>query len=264
MHRRPVGVFASEQPLLTNIFGQCRLTKSSTNLLLSPFGGNLLTINGWPCIIPDAGITLAVSGASLSTTYFIYATASSGQVNTLEFSATAYAVSTAVRNKGVYIKSGDDTRTLVGMARTTAGTAWADSATQIFVISWFNRSSKDGVNNFTTDRTSTSTSYAEINSEIRVEFITWATEAVWASITGTFFNSGANALETGIGFDGTTATVECGGTGTGANTIGLSTQKTLSEGYHYATLIGKVAAGTGTWYGSGSRVTNRVNVMVRG
>jgi len=31
------------------------------------------------------------------------------------------------------------TRALVGMARIISGPAWADSATQRFVVSWFNR-----------------------------------------------------------------------------------------------------------------------------
>src|SRR5262245_22315740 len=56
--------------------GQCQLTKSSANLLLLPKDGNLLTINGVACVVPDAGITLAPTSLAAATFYYIYATAS--------------------------------------------------------------------------------------------------------------------------------------------------------------------------------------------
>jgi hypothetical protein len=47
--------------------GQCQLTKSGSNLLLSPFRGNRLTINSALETVPDAGVTLSTGGLSATT-----------------------------------------------------------------------------------------------------------------------------------------------------------------------------------------------------
>ena len=238
--------------------GQCRLTKSSTNLLLSPYGGNLLIVNGTACTVPDAGVTLAPTSLSANTTYFIYATASGGVINALEASATGHSTDTASGNKGVEIKTGDSTRTLVGMARTNGSTAWVDSATQRYVLSWFNRRLTGTTNIFTANRTSTTGStWTEINSEIRNELLVWANEAVWAGAAGAAaLNLGTDGVWLGIGFD--SATPEDGNNafqGTGAvGPVGMSISKSgLSEGYHYVTLTAKQTTGSsGLLISSGS------------
>jgi len=74
-------------------FGQCRLAKSGSNLVLSPFKGNLITINSLAETIPDAGVTLSTGGLSPTTLYYIYAWMSSGTM-TLEATTTAYATQT--------------------------------------------------------------------------------------------------------------------------------------------------------------------------
>jgi hypothetical protein len=133
--------------------GGCgRLTKSGSNLLFSPFNGNLISINGNFEEIPDAGVTLGVGGLSASTTYRIYAFMSAGTL-TLEASTTVHATQAGT---GIEIKSGDATRTLVGMARTNGSTAWEDSATKRLVLSWFNRRAIHGRNGFAADRTTAS------------------------------------------------------------------------------------------------------------
>src|SRR5262249_35450367 len=111
------------------------------------------------------------------------------------------------------------------------------------------------VNNYTADRTTASTTYIEGNTEIRCEFVTWADEAVFASVQGVNSNNTNSAdSNTAIGFDGTnqenginaaaqsTATPNC--------PIGLTLYKSgLAEGYHYATVLIAVSSGTGTWRG---------------
>ena len=86
-------------------FGQVQLTKSGSNLLLSPFAGNLITINSKVYAVPDAGITLATGGLAASTVYYVYAYDNSGTL-TLEASATAYATQAGT---GIRIKNGDAT-----------------------------------------------------------------------------------------------------------------------------------------------------------
>jgi hypothetical protein len=236
-------------------FGQCRLAKSSTSLLLSPHKGNLLTINSTAVQIPDAGVTLATGGLSSSTLYYIYAFMNSGTM-TLEASATAYATQAGT---GVTIKSGDATRTLVGMARTDGSTTWQDTSALRFVRSYFNDPGISMLGSFSTNRTTTSGTFAELNSEIRLQFVCWSGEIVRIEASGAMQPaSGANATSS-IGIDGATPEdVYCNAsTGTANNftyPLGIGLEKLgLSEGFHFATLLGFSSGGTtATWQGSGS------------
>lgn len=245
--------------------GRCRLSyQSGTALILTPYNGNTIVINGQVVTIPSSGVTLSNSGTSSSTVYFIYAYLSSGAL-TLEASTTGYAVDSAT---GVSIKSGDATRTLVGMARTITGLAqWAGlSYNGVFTISYFNRKEMVASNFFSTTRTTTSTSYVELGtSGQRCEFLTWADEPVKFSVNGSVVNSGANACYTSIGVDGATPqdvySLMAGTVGQG---LAISHANSFSEGYHYSTVLGKVSAGTGSWLGSATtaeRTTHQAIVM---
>lgn len=243
----PTGV-AWVTPALQNI-GQCRLVKNGANLQLNPFNGNKLVINSALQVIPDAGVTLAPPAVA-STLYYIYAYMV-GAVMTLEQSATVPVIQAGT---GVYIKTADATRTLVGMARTTAGNAWADTATQRFVRSWFNDGGFAAKNTFSVDRTTVSAVYAEINAEIRTEFLVWAGETVDGYITGGIANSSGGYPRTAIAFDGAVAeagfeTISVCYSPAAASGVAISGAKNdLAEGYHYATLLGDSQAGTTTWY----------------
>lgn len=236
-------------------FGQCQLTKSGVSLLLSPYDGNLLTINSAAEAIPDAGITLSTAGVAASTLNYIYAYMSSGTM-TLEPSATAYATQAGT---GIKIKSGDATRTLVGLARTDASTAWADTATKRFVRSYYNDPGAPLKNAFTALRSTTSTSFVELNSEIRIEFLVWSGEVAHLFMSGSCYGgtAGAQDMNTAFGLDGTTAETGYAKQTTSSNdrrlNIAQSLRKTgLAEGYHYATMLGAVGSGTGNWAGGGS------------
>jgi hypothetical protein len=239
--------------------GQCRLAISGANLALMPFGGNVITINGVSCTIPATGVALAPTGLTVSGLYYIYAVATAGVVTSLEASATAHATSSTPGNAGVEIKSGDDTRTLVGMARVIIGPAWADTPAQRFVRSWFNDPGIYSFNQFATTRQTAAAAYAEVNSEIRIEALIWTGET-WdvtqyiASFSNTVTNS--NSFST-IGFNGAvpekngilvTIVGAIAGTAFGA---GCSSAKAgLTEGYNFATVIGKCDAGTASWTSS--------------
>lgn len=229
-------------PPSAGALGQCRLVKSGANIVLQPFNGNLLAINGTNQTIPAAGVSLAPTGLTPSTAYFIYAYMNSGTM-TLEASTTAHSTDAS---SGVEIKSGDATRTLVGWARPITGPAFADSATQRLVLSWFNQRDLQLLGAFTTGRSTSSASYAEVNTEIRVEFGCWGTSAVKATFAGNWQSSSGVALNyAGIAFDGVTP-----GGGVIQSSTNLSLPASLSraadlaEGYHYATLTAKVSAST--------------------
>jgi hypothetical protein len=253
-------------PGLKGAFGQCVLAKVSSNIVLSPKGGNLLTVNGVVCTLPDAGVSLAPTGLTSGTLYYIYAVATAGVISSIEASTTGHSTSTTAGNKGVEIKTGDDSRSLVGMVRPTSGPAFADSATQRFVRSWFNRS------NASLKLTGVSGSYSsmtggEVNSGNRVEGLVWADETFDAWYTGTVFNDTAGAnFAIGISVDGGTPTGGTGGgTSVNANSIIDGALREafsgLSEGYHYIGLWGRVSSGSGSFFANtfGSTMGGRIN-----
>lgn len=155
--------------------GQCQLTKSGTSLLLSPFGGNRLTVNGVPCIVPDVGVSLPASN-SAATFVYIYAVAINGAVTSLEMSTT---VPIQQAGTGVKQKTGDATRTLVGAAYTDAGGAWADTDGKLWVLSYFNRRRKNSTTFIQTALAATAAiTYIEVNASMRNNFISWNDEIV--------------------------------------------------------------------------------------
>jgi len=212
----------------------------------------------------------------IGTRRLIYAYNNAGTL-TLETSTTTRATSTTAGNVGTEIKSGDDTRSLVGMAfdiNASTVTAWSNVAAKRLVISWFNRRLLSGVNTLTAQRSATSSSLTEINSEIRCEFVTWSTEDVFASLNTTVFNSVAGDIAAGVSFNGATTEHIKGEasiiTSMASSNIpfGCSGVKTgLSEGYNYATLFGSTNAGTATFLGLASNYAafqTAVYVGIRG
>lgn len=244
-------------------FGQCRLAKSGANVVLSPYKGNLLTINSAAEVIPSGGVTGSPSGLATATFYYVYAYMSTSAGMSLEFSTTAYSPNSAT---GMQVKFGDNTRTLVGIVRTTTGGAFADSATQRFVRSYFNDPGVALSNGFTLARTIVGGSFAEINAEIRCEFISFGNELITFSADGYVSNSNANELTlSSIGIDSTTpqeglsAMQAYGATGNGPLAVTVHTSS-IAAGYHFATLLGKVTGGTGTWAANSANPGDRVSL----
>lgn len=242
--------------------GQCRLTKSGANLLLSQMNGALLSFpDGSDAFVPSAGVALAATSLAIDTNFYIYATKSAGVVNALAASTT---VPVQDANTGIYHKTGDATQTLVGMARTITGPAWVDTAAQRFVRSWFNDPGISARNSLASDTTTTSASLVELNSGRKAEFLLWAgepfliTQSAHAknntngtdSATATGIDGTAAASNMTTKFSTATATID------GKNDAGISAAADpVAEGYHYATLLAAVTAGTGTWFaGSGISV----------
>jgi hypothetical protein len=256
-------------PTLADTVNRCavglnnfRLIKSGATLTLEPVNGNLVDINGKMMAVTTIP-TLGVGGLSASTSYYIYLYDSSGTA-TLEAVATGYTVD----SKGRANKTGDATRRLMGMARTTAGTAWADTDAQRFVVSRDNRRTIRAMNFFAAARSTASASFAELGSAERVEFLCWAFDAVLLSVAGDVSNATGSAIGTSIGVDD--ATPEEGRTYT-TNTAGaygtavVSLTANLTDGYHYATVLGLTGAGTANWTGAataGSRTS--IHAVVKG
>ena len=253
-------------PFKINAHGQCRLEKDGSNLKLSPYNGNNLVIDGKSVDIPADGVTLAAAGLTADTTYYIYAFESGSDI-ALEASTTTHAVGAS----GIEVKSGDESRTLIGMARAITGPAWVDDTSQRFVLSWFNRQNKNVIKAFTATRSLTTGSTVEIHSEIRNEFLTWGDEAVIITADGfAWTTSGTSNVRTRMSIDGTTPLVEAQNElqpwqVSKQHAIGLTGMESLSEGKYYSTLMGNSGTGTAAW-GGGSLAGHRTSLktMVRG
>lgn len=243
--------------------GQCQLQYvNTTSIKLVPWNGNLIKVNGVPCTVPDAGVTLSNAGLTAATKYYVYATASGGAVNALEASTTAYATSTTAGNKGNVIKNGDDTRTLVGMVYMNTGApgTFGSSSTWQGVRSWFNDQGIAGNSGLAADKTTGSATYVKMDSTTDITFITWANETVQAWATGVGQSSTTANDFVALGIDGTTpedAQSMSGGT-TGVNyPIAVSTPaRAPGEGNHTLSVLGATTAGTFTMNGASAPVSS--------
>jgi len=236
------------------VHGQCRLSLSGGNAVLLPYNGNNLLIDGTPRQVPQAGVSLAPTGLTPGTDYFLYAFWT-GSAIALEASTTGHATDA----NGIETKSGDGTRTLVGGSRVIAGPAWGPG---LQTASWFNRLLQADVKSFASNQTRSASSYAEIGGgTIRVEFWAWADEAVTITIAGRASPGGGAVVRTSIGIDSATAEDIYAESARNADP-GLTLVKTVTEGYHWATLLGASdGTNTSTWTGHGTaglRTTLRV------
>lgn len=248
--------------------GQCYLSKSSTNLLLSRENGRFITLKTsgvWTRFeVPSSGPTLAPTSLSMNTNYYIYAFDSSGTI-TLEASATAYATDA---DTGFKIKTGDATRLLVGFARTNGSTAWVDDTTSLYVLSFYNRTKKVGISAFASDRTTSSTSYVEVNSEIRVNFLVFSGDVVEIKTSGDMGINATNTARASIGIDSaspedvSSATESPTGVSLSGSAVTTKSKSGLTEAEHYATFLGLVTAGTATYKGNASANGIRCTVQV--
>lgn len=241
------GVSLSTSKLMMS---QCRLTLNGASLLLSPYQGNMLFINGVNVPIPSAGVSLTNSGLAASTFYYIYAFMNAGTM-TLEASTTAKFTDTTT---GWVEKTGDATRTLVGAVYTTAGSAFADTDGNRLVLNFFNRKLKSSYTVCTTNKSISSSTIAELDTACRNNFITWSDELVtlnYKLYVNVTTNVAAGTWVGAIAVDSTTTPIVASITVVGS-AVTINSQSTQSATYcggfsegstHQATLLALVSAG---------------------
>jgi hypothetical protein len=274
---------------LTVLFhGQCQLRYLSTiALVLAPYAGTYLRINGKTYALPPAGLAIAntnvmVGGVAAqnlaaSTTYLLFACDDGAGHAIPDFwpVATGHTTDTTAGNIGVEVRLNglvpDPTRTLIGMVSTDGASHFSDFLT----LSWFNRRPKLNRTNFSTGVSTGSGSYVELSSTIRNAFLCWAGDVVDYRVTGWASNGSSSGLAmTGIGFDGTVPELEvavfCGmhTSGEGSATVGMANlsgaKAGLGEGQHYATLLGACAVSGSSWTGGTTNGGCLIDIMVRG
>jgi hypothetical protein len=265
------------QNILNTIgLGQCYFQyTSATVCTLIPYKGNKVSFpSGAVATLGSSGITTTINNASLngtagqtlsaSTTYYAYLW-NNGSNFVIDWSATGYAIDA---NSGIAVKSGDATRVLVGMAKTDATPHFNQSDGLLNVVSYFNPKPLRSRTTFSTDRSTTSTSFVELNTEIRNSFVNIEGRPVQYAITGSSYNSTANQNSTtGIAFNGTTPEQEVS-SGVSSTTnascpISIFGYKTgLTDGSNYATLLAEVPANTGTWKSATNNAYGTVTLEV--
>jgi hypothetical protein len=254
---------------------------SATQIAFRPLNGRLLPVkdaSGWRNRSIGAGIisgnpanAVRVNGTpnqglAVDTTYLVTVFDAAGA---LEFDFLTNLAHEADAATGVEIAQANDSHTVVGMVRAIAGPAFGG---EMLVLSWFNRAPKSQVKFFTADRSTGSTTYVELNAEIRNAFLSWANEAVHLAYDGSYTNSATRGVNaTGIAIDGTVP--QAGLEGSSSMQTAGDTQAcpvagmvALAEGYHYATLLGKVNSGSGLWpFASNVQMArSALHVTVRG
>lgn len=160
--------------------GQCFFGyTSATVCTLSRRDGRYLFIDGKFEEIPSAGVTLSNSGLSASTLYYVYAWMNGGTME-LEASATARATDATY---GHEIKSGDATRTLVGLLWVNGSSQFANSRNFRYVRSWANNPGIAGGSVTKGSDTSIGSGpWIEVDAAYRARFVAWAGEVF--SISG--------------------------------------------------------------------------------
>jgi hypothetical protein len=236
--------------------GQCRLQYvSATQIKLVPFNGCLIKIAGALYQFPGSGITAANTGLSANTLYYVYLFNSSGTL-TLEFSATGHTTDTTAGNVGVEIKTGDNSRTLVGMVCTNGSAQFQDGGGFGGVASWFNRRRKVMVLTLTNPTITAGTTFTSLSAGVTV--LPWGGDDILATLNG-----GAQIDTTNAGFQ-TAITVDTvvqdlfspfDDVGAAANQfypVNIAGPISgLSESAHNVNFYGKTTgSGTATWAGS--------------
>jgi hypothetical protein len=257
---------------LTCSGANCSNTTGSTTLAFCPYAGNLKTTAfSGVYTIPAACLTatttsMFVNGTgstslAANTTYYIYLWNNSGTI-VLDASTTGHATDSST---GIEIKSGDNTRTLVGMIRTdtnkkvftNGSTAAAQTNNLNTVATWDNRVSTVTRCWFTANRTSTSNAGPlEVNSENRCNFMSWGDAATVVSSQNGKNNTANMATESEIYLDAISGTPAAGLGIVNANAnqdmIVLGSGGAVpSEGYHFTILATEVTnTSTATFYAS--------------
>jgi Collagen triple helix repeat (20 copies) len=251
---------------------------SAIAVKFAPYGGNKIQINGTQYTIPNAGIAglgntgvfvngVGSSNLAANTTYYVYAFNNSGTVTgDFRTDGNGHITDTTSGNEGVEVRcsSGttpDPTRTLVGMCRTNASSQFENSAAFRGVISWFNRRLIRIDNAFTETVSTGSTTYIEVSTSIRCQFLTWVDNAIDMTFCGVSFNNGSNTGYTALAADGIVIDGFTAATNAGAGLYypvgiagGLGGAAAITEGFHYATVFGKQTGGgfAQSWLGAAS------------
>jgi len=229
---------------------------SATQLIFAPFAGDAIKINGVMYSIPSAGVTASNGGLSASTVYYVYLWNNAGTL-TIEFSTTGHTQDVSgSTNAGTEIKSGDASRSLVGMIRTNASSQFVDGFANRGVASWFNRRARFHQGSSVVAGVITNTAaWTEPSTATRVDGVFWGDDIVTIGSIGLEGQNDTAGQLTygGVGLDGV-ANVTCESSAQlQASLVWIMCPcqpTTVGEGYHFMTVIALVSGGMGHIWGT--------------
>lgn len=236
----------------------CRLVRE-TNTKLNLASGYIPLKVGGAWVRRDVHLPVELDSPTVvsNTLYYIYAYDVAG-VTTLEAVTTTH-ISAA--QHGVRVKSGDESRTLVGAVFAGTGGIFADSITARMTSSWFNRPGKVMRITIASTYKTSSVTYEEIDTAFRGQFFTWGEDVRAQMGGGDIRNDSAGAfifIAIGAG-SGTTLNQTCDGAG-GGMSAGAGTRffysanaaTAFSEGTGYLTPMFRVNTSDGVLVSSSS------------
>lgn len=244
---------------------QCRLQVSGANLLLAKVKSGTVFIPGYGlATVPAAGVTLAPAGLTASKLYYIYAYMN-GNAMALEASTTSHVTDP---NTGIEVKDGDNTRLFVGLEWAASAGAWAGLAR-----SWFYDPGFIATTALPSNSSTSSSSPVPINAAANRQFLAFSGESAFVELSG----SGSNSLAgyssyTWIGIDAITPYANGSGAHNQNNLAGetmnfsvAATVSNLTEGFHFAAMLGAAdGGGTSTWGGAAAPGRTSIRVLIPG
>lgn len=230
---------------------------AATTVYFSPFkGSRIATFDGTSWHVSTFTEKSVAVPATTVTPFDVFIVDGTLALETVNWTNdTTRATAIALQN-GVYVKSGTTTRRYLGTCRTTGVSGQTeDSTANRFVWNNHNRILRDTLTTYTADRSTTSSSFTELNTEIRPGVVIGVAEdSVFASTVGSGTNaSNGNAFTAGVAFDSTSA-VDAGFESVVFNNgasmdspVAISGLKVgLAVGFHYATILVRSPNGTNT------------------
>lgn len=222
---------------------QCYLKYiNTTTVRIERCDGNLIAINGTLVPIPSAGVDVTTAGAIASSVYFIYCFNDSGTLG-VEKSLTV-----AIKNAttGIWEKTGDSTRMLLGMAWTNASILFSNIAT----ASYFNRRNKSATHALAASAATANAPWVTLVSTGIIDYVTWEDESVQGTVNASCTHT-ASAQPIYVGlqasslFAGTTFVRSNGANEVTMSSAGVYTGQT--RGKHQAIIVGGTSGGTATY-----------------
>jgi len=239
----------------------------ATTIYCTPYRGNQIALysgSAWN-VRASAEFSLALGTLTSGLPYdvFCYDNAGTPKLEFLAWTNGTTRATALVMQDGVLCKSGALTRRYLGTFYTSSTTATEDSAAKRYLFNYYNQKDRPLSGTFSADRSTSSTTYAELNSEIQIKYVLGVAEdLVGFSATGSVHLSASYGnIITGIGLDSTSAAgagLESITTNPAGEPGGVAINGAVNQavGYHYATLLGMVKANTGTWGSSTSTSTS--------
>jgi hypothetical protein len=233
------------------------VTRSSTNLLYAPDKSNRVYCyesSTWTQkTIPDAGITVACTGLTNSTLYYLYVYDNAGTL-TLDLTTTA-----PTTQNGIQVKTAATSRTLIATCYANASgavtTYGEDQSTQLLCNRYNKRHRAIWKAVSPTSHTYATAAWRSANGDTanRVQFVSDGTQHIICQGVVSVSNSGGGQVNYGLGYDTTAGpsnnhlNIEQAGAAVTAPMI-VTLNTAPSSGFHYVQLLEYVGGGTTTYY----------------